>query len=527
MKRAASFLCLLVGLSPSLLGQNEEDIAAKILSVQGQVEVEQSPWAPARADQILYAGNKIRTGAKSRVALLLADETQVKLSANSELELRQVRQSSNLLARLAATAARADQSVINVGKGRAWLRSKKKPAAVRVGTPSITAAIRGTEFDIRVAEDGETVATVVEGVIDFSNELGSVTLNPGEQGRCRVGEAPTKTVILNPEDAVQWTLFYSASVSPRDFPFVYDSPQQAQAALSTATADPLTSARIQHDAGDLEAALASLGTLSSAGAAEIRGWIYLEQNQISAAIEQLDQADQSTRSRLGLSLAHFRVGEFEEAYRYVEDPGTEALLKIQKGMLDLLVGDVEMAEALLESISPSDASYTLAQGMLSNVQLAQNDKDAALISAQQALQTRPTSPSGHLNLSLVQQSFFDLPGATRSAERALELDPKFLQARVQYAKLLFGAGDSGQAEEVLRAALAEAPEEASVHSALGFVLLARGDTEEARTSFDRSLQLDSTRGEPHLGLGIAEMRGGQLAAAVLEMLEATTLEPQL
>jgi len=208
MKRAGYCAFLLMLFSPLLPGQDGENIAAKILSVQGQVEVEQSPWGPAEAGQILYAGNRIRTGPNSRAALLLADETQVKLSENSELELRAVRPASNLLVRLAQAGAQADQSVLNMGRGRAWLRSKKTPAAVSIGTPSVTAAIRGTEFDIQVADDGETTATVVEGVIDFFNDLGTVSLNPGEQGRCRIGEAPTKTVILNPEDAVQWTLFY-------------------------------------------------------------------------------------------------------------------------------------------------------------------------------------------------------------------------------------------------------------------------------------------------------------------------------
>jgi len=527
MKKATCILGTFLALTAIIGAQGDQDIAAKVLSVQGRVEVEQSPWAPATVDLILYPGNSIRTGPRSRAALLLADETQLKVSENSELQLSAVRQSSNLLARI-TTAPRADQSILNINRGRAWLKAKKKPAPVRVSTPSVTAAIRGTEFDIQVAADGETMITVVEGSVDFFNELGSVVVNPGEQGRCRVGEAPTKTVILNPEDAVQWTLFYSAAVSPRDYPFVYASPQQAQANLANAGSDPIRQAQIEHDAGNLEDALGSLQGVTSPEAAEVRGWIYLEQNLIGEAVEEFNRASaRSVRTRLGLSVAHYRVNELEEAYQYVEVPGDDGPLKIQKAMLELIGGNAEDAQAILESIPADDSAYSMGQGLLSNVALARNQKDEALEAAQRSVQTNSSSPSAHLNLSLVRQSFFDLPAATRSAERALELDPNFLQAQVQYAKLLFGAGDTGKAEEVIRQALADAPEEAAVHSTLGFILLARGETAEARVNFNRSIQLDSTRGEPHLGLGVANMREGLTSSAVLEMLQATMLEPQL
>lgn len=511
-----------------VLAQSDQNIAAKILSIQGQVQVQQSPPVPAQVNQILYPGNVITTGPRSRTALLMADETQLKLSENSELTLNAVRPVSNLLVRVTETGPRIDQSIINMNKGRAWVRSKRTPAAVQVRTPAVTAAIRGTEFDIRVNDDGYTETTVVEGAVDFFNDLGTVVINPGEQGRCRVGEAPTKVVVLNPEDAVQWTLYYTASVSPRDYPFLYSSREQALSNANGLVSDPVRTAQIQHDAGDLEAAMASLQGQDSPAAAETRGWIYLEQNRIREAIEDFGRAPpDSPRRRLGMSLAHYRVGEFSQAYEYVADPGDDARLKTQKAMLDLLAGNVEESRSTLESVSGQDPYYSLSQGLLSNVYLTQNDKDEALAAARRAVESNPGSPSAHLNLSIVRQSFFDLLLATDAAERALELDPRFLQAKVQYAKLLFGAGDTGKAETVIREALAEAPQEASVHSTLGFVLLGRGQTDDARVHFQRSLELDSTRGEPRLGLGVADMRQGRQAEAVLEILEATTLEPQI
>lgn len=528
--RKTGIVALLFGLvfTPLMLAQQERSIAAKVLSVQGQVEIEQSPWAVAQVNQILYAGDRIRTGPRSRAALLLADETQLKLAENSELELRVVRPASNLLIRVAEAGARADQSILNVNKGKAWIRSKKVPAAAQITTPAVTAAIRGTEFAIRVEEDGETFATVIEGSIDFFNDRGRIIVNPGEQGRCRVGEAPTKVVVVNPEDAVQWMLFYSAAVSPRDYPFIAVSPPQAPGNPSGGGANPVRVAQVRHDAGELNAALTVLDGISSPEAAEVRGWIYLEQNRIREAIAQLSLASpQSFRTRLGLSLAHYRANEREQAYAYVRDPGSDGRLRVQKAMLDLLSGDAERARALLESIPANDPAFSLGQGLLSNVYLTQNKKDQALEAARKAVEANPNSPSAYLSLSLAQQSFFDLPAAMRSAEKALELDPEFVQAQVQYAKLLFGAGDARQAERIVRRTLAGAPQEAAAHSVLGFILLGQGKTDEARVAFGKSVQLDNTAGEPRLGLGIANMREGRVADAVLEFLEATTLEPRV
>jgi hypothetical protein len=219
--------------------------------------------------------------------------------------------------RVTQAAAQQDQSALNLLKGEAWLRAKQRPVNLRIGTPAVTAAIRGTEFDIKVAGDGETVATVLEGTIDFRNDQGFVLVNSREQGRARVGQAPTKTVLLNPEDAVQWTLFYTAAVSPRDYPFQFSSPGQAKAALPAATGNPVRTAELQHDAGNLQGALAALLGTNTPEAAEVRGWILLEQNRIRDAVEQLRSApaqfetsllQDNTRGEphLGLEIAYMR-----------------------------------------------------------------------------------------------------------------------------------------------------------------------------------------------------------------------------
>src|SRR5439155_5551013 len=235
-----------------------------------------------------------------------------------------------------------------------------------------------------------------------------------------------------------WTLFYSASVSPRDYPFRYRSAEEARAAAAAAAGDPVRAAQTAHDAGDLAGALRALEGASSPEAAETRGWILLEQNRVADAIRELEKAPAgSARRRLGLSLARFRLNQFADAYREVAEAGADSRLALQRATLDLVAGDAAAARARLESVAPSDPNYALVQGLLSNAYLAQNNKEQARVAARRAVAAAPDSPSAHLALSLVEQSYFDLPAATRSVERALALDPAFLQASVQYARLLF------------------------------------------------------------------------------------------
>ena len=506
-----------------------QDIAARILSVQGTVEVQEGTpdWAAARVDQTLAPGAVVRTAVRSRAALLLADETQLKIGPSARLQLRQVRRSSNLLQRISQVVAGAEQSILNLESGKVWLRSKRVPARVRVRTPAVTAAIRGTEFVVDVRSDGESLVTVLDGSVDMSNDQGAVVVNSGEQGRARIGEAPIKIVIVNPEDAVQWTFFYSPEISLRDYPFRYRRRAEARQAAQAPGISATARAEALHDAGDLEGALTTLEAETSAEAAEIRGWILLEQSQLAEAFQAFQEAGSRTRARLGRSLVHLRLNEFEQAYEIVADPGTDTALQLQRARLDLLAGEVDSARSILESMGPTTAEYGLAQGLLANLNLVANRKEEALQVVRSVVNDNPESPSAHLNLSLVQQSYFDLPAATRSARNALELDPGFVPALVQYSRLLYGAGNSAEAQRVIQQAVALAPEEATVHSVLGFVLLGQAKTDAAVAEFERAIQINSGLANPRLGLGIALMRRGQFTDAVAEILVATTLEPRL
>src|SRR5579862_8683503 len=163
--RRLGFLTLLVLLLGGVRASAQD--AGKLVSAQGSVERQQPPWVPIAINTWLPVGTTIRTGADGRAVLLLVDETQLKINSNTELQLTGVRSATTLFKRVALSANRSQESVLSVAQGQVWVRARNTPADVKVTTPAVTAAIRGTEFDLRVAADGESVLTVLEGSVDF------------------------------------------------------------------------------------------------------------------------------------------------------------------------------------------------------------------------------------------------------------------------------------------------------------------------------------------------------------------------
>jgi len=74
-------------------------------------------------------------------------------------------------------------------------------------------------------------------------------------------------------------------------------------------------------------------------------------------------------------------------------------------------------------------------------------------------------------------------------------------------------GDRVEAVELIRKALAIAPEHAPFHLSLGGVLLQTGDEPAARAAFERAIELDPNLVEAHALVGHLHLRAGEVEAA--------------
>src|SRR5918999_316922 len=191
-----------------IAGPGLAEEAGWVASIVGRAEVLRAgQWQPVKLGQALLPGEVVRTAAGSRVAVQLLDKSQLKINANSQLELKQVAPP------VRKVGMEVLQTLLRLFSGEVWVRSYVEP--FKIETKAATATIRGTELNLAIEPAETTRLTVVEGVVEFRNPQGSVLVAAKEQAIAKPGEAPRKTVLLNPLDAVQWSLYYPPLIDYR------------------------------------------------------------------------------------------------------------------------------------------------------------------------------------------------------------------------------------------------------------------------------------------------------------------------
>lgn len=162
--------------------QESRDIAM-ILKVIGNVEVNKGgngTWIKGKKGIRLDSGNIIKTGDRSLAALVFTDDKSlVKVRSNSELTIRGKREKKKV------------KKSLFMRLGDLWAKvTKGNP--FQVETPSGVAAVKGTEFYLRV-EIGGDILYLKSGLMELVHrQLGRIVLNPGERGEMGPGRGPTK-----------------------------------------------------------------------------------------------------------------------------------------------------------------------------------------------------------------------------------------------------------------------------------------------------------------------------------------------
>jgi Tfp pilus assembly protein PilF len=515
-------------------------LAGKLIYLQGKVEVRRGQteiWQAAQINQDLLAGDAVKTGPLSRAAILCVDESQVKLNEHTLLVIESTAPSPRLQPVTAPVAApEAASSLYSVPQGEIWLRNKNQKFRFELKTPSVSAAIRGTEFNLRVAADGTTSLTLLEGSLRLANEYGALVLEPGEEGLARPGQAPTKRVLVQPADAVQWTLYYPGIFSYRDLPLA--SLEEGRAPQGPpAVAALLRDSEASYDKGELTQAQKGAESAlqqdpQSSRALTILGWLSLQRHAPEEALEYFRRAPTPDGATvIGAALARYRLGDATGAYGLLlgarQKLNPTPLFLAMEGYFALLAGKVAEARALLETASRQAPTLMLPRALLAQIYVVQNRKDAAKNEAAQALSQAPGSPLAQLTMGLVEIAYFELPAARQYLEKARDADPHFIDAYVYLAKLWLGGDYLDRAWKTIEAALKLAPREGEVLALAGFIRLGYRDYRAAQGFFHQAIKASPALGEPHIGLAICHFRYREYNQGVAEMLAATLLEPRI
>jgi ferric-dicitrate binding protein FerR (iron transport regulator) len=136
--------------------------AGKITYMKGTVEAfSGGAWAKLKKGDSVYGGQMIRTLKKSRVEIVLADKSVIRLGSKSKVKLKE-----------ALFKAGTTQFSAKMFRGKAYAMASKLvggDSKFEVTTANAVAGVRGTTFRIDAKRDKSTVVRVYTGAVAVSN----------------------------------------------------------------------------------------------------------------------------------------------------------------------------------------------------------------------------------------------------------------------------------------------------------------------------------------------------------------------
>jgi tetratricopeptide (TPR) repeat protein len=218
---------------------------------------------------------------------------------------------------------------------------------------------------------------------------------------------------------------------------------------------------------------------------------------------------------LAAAMARADAGDPEGAFAVLDEvPPDErdAEYQVYRAGLLLSVGRVDEARDAIEQALAREPETGLAYAQRSIIELVQNQDEAALASAERAVELSPTAAAPRIALSYAQQAAFRLEAARDTLLEAVEQQPQDALAWARLSELWLMLGDRRRAREAAGRAVALAPEVARAQITRGFANLVEFRTGPAKEAFERAIELDPADPLPRLGLGLAQIREGDLAA---------------
>jgi tetratricopeptide (TPR) repeat protein len=215
----------------------------RIVELQGQVEIIRKGSAigvqTTLTNQLLHPFDRLRTGPRSRVALLWADHSVVPFGALTEIEIL-------------PPEVPGEQSGLHLIKGILSFFHRDKPGRIRVITRGAVAGVKGTEFVVAVqpAEDSErTRIWVIDGTVSFDNDYGSLVVTNGQSAVAEVGKPPRHTAGFIANNVLQWCFYYPAVLNPDELPLTQEETQLLGESLRAYRAGDLLEALVRFPAG--------------------------------------------------------------------------------------------------------------------------------------------------------------------------------------------------------------------------------------------------------------------------------------
>lgn len=496
--------------------------------------IDVSSWRTVEVDQNLLAGDVLRTNALGQLAILFSDRTQVRLGRNTTLRVKDV--------------GAAGDSALSLESGTIWARAERGGQGLTVDAPAASAAIRGTDWTMSVDASGRTSIIVLEGLVEFSNPFGSLRLAQGEAAVASIGAAPSRVVIVDPDDRQQMLFYLSVRNSFASLPASSLPTAQMRSERARISALP-EAGRSAEDWITLAETALSYDGLAEASQAAARARAMPLTRQQQARLDLLDAmaagADRryADAARLferssGALDPHRRAIAAYGGYfaRSLSNPGSNekppvtrdggAYAAMAEAWTTGFVKDIPAAIEVLAQAERRFPDEPTLPAMRAQFALLVDDREQARAAIERALALAPDDPTAlEARANLRSGIEGDLAGALDDLQRAAAVAPGSSTVWNGIGLVQSERGADREAEAALRRAIELEPNDPTAHANLALLLLDQDRVREAKAEIDRALELDPAFDAALVARGRYHLQSGEMDAAMNDLLAATTANP--
>lgn len=496
--------------------------------------IDVSSWQVVDLRQDVVPGDYLRTNANGTLAVLFADRTQMRLGRNTTLLVKEIGGGSD--------------TRFSLEQGSIWARAERGGQGLTVDTPAAAAAIRGTDWTMTVDGDGRTSLTVLEGTVELANEFGSVSVAEGEAAAASIGSAPTKVVIVDPDDREQMLFYLSLRnafgwmpVSPLSSPDmraererIGAKPEQARSAE-----DWLTLAEVSMNYDGKPAALKA--------AAQVRAFrltpsqkarLDLIDALAAGSAQQYAQAAQlfeRAASRLDAKRRAIALygGYFARSLAdpdHIEQPpvvhGGGPYAALTEAWTAGFLKDIPAAIEVIrraETHYPDDPSLPAYRAQLA---ILIDDREQVKEAIARALALDPDDPialEARVNYKVGVQS--DIEGALLDATRASDIAPGSTTIWNAIGNLQSTRGGEREAEAAYLRSIDLDPNDPVAYANLAILYLDQGRVKEAKVLIDKAMAADPALDLMLVARGRYYLQTGEMDKALEDLLAGTTANP--
>jgi hypothetical protein len=147
-----------------------------------------------KGNVLLYEGDVLKTDESSQALIQFQEGIQVALNESTNFKLLSRWEKDKPVTR-----------ILRLAQGEVWAKTAGGPKRFEVETPVATASVKETEFNLKVQDDGQSILTVIEGVVQFGTPFGTCPIKTDTISYGVRGKKCTKPAATEAKAAKNWT----------------------------------------------------------------------------------------------------------------------------------------------------------------------------------------------------------------------------------------------------------------------------------------------------------------------------------